>query len=145
MNVKVALKKRVFCLLVVLFLSGASAARAADSETFATGKDWDQRMSLRQKIIALIAPSVLFHKYNVPMQRPIADYIPTIDRVLMENPYLETEDVSNIFASTLYAYEPESRPALDWMAMEFARRKMIYEEVSAPSLVLIKTPSDDAA
>lgn len=116
---------------------------AADSDTFSTGKEWLEATSLRHKIIALIAPSVLFHKYNVPMQKTIGDYVSTIDRVLLENPYLEKEDVANIFASTLYAYEPQSRPALDWMQMEFARRKMNYEDGAIPHLIVIKRPADD--
>ena len=113
------------------------------SDTFTTGKDWEERMTLKQKIIAIVAQSVLFHKYNVPMRKTLVDYVPEIDRVLLENPYLEKEDVANIFASTLYAYEPRSRPALDWMLMEFARRKVLYEDRYVPKLILIKRPSDD--
>lgn len=134
-------------LLSFVWLAGAPPLWANSStDTFTTGKDWTQRMSLREKFISIFAPSLLFHRYGVPLRRPINDYIRTIDKVLMENPYLEKEDVSNIFASTIYAYEPESRPALDSLERALKERKTYEEEFTAsllPHLVVRTTPKKE--
>ena len=129
-------KKRVGAALALGLFLNAGAAQADYSETFTTGKNWLERFSLRQKFISLVAPAMLLRKFKVQLRRPLAAYIPTIDRVLVENPYLENEDIANIFASTVYAYEPESRKTLEWMQMEFAWRNTPFTEGYSPRLLL---------
>lgn len=142
------MRAKYFVLLtaIPLFLAVCPTFAQADSETFTTGKDWVQKMSVREKFLSLFAPTLLFHKYGVPLRRPINEYIPTIDKVLMENPYLEKEDVANIFASTVYAYEPESRQALDSLERTLKQRKIYEEEFTAsllPRLVVRTTPKKE--
>ncbi len=137
-----------FFLFWIVWMVGLSPvwAEEPNAGTFTTGKDWRQRMSLKEKFISIFAPSLLFHRYGVPLRRPINDYIQTIDKVLMENPYLEKEDVSNIFASTIYAYEPESRPALDSLERALKERKTYEEEFATsllPHLVVRTTPKKE--
>ncbi len=119
-------KYRVLLIALVLIAAGARQAFAS-VETFTTGKDWEERMSPREKIIAVLAPAILLDKYGVPLRRPISEYIPTMDQVVLNNPYLENEDVANIFVSTVYASEPELRSSLDALEMQFRHRR-IYEK-----------------
>ena len=142
------MRAKYFVLLTIipLLLVACPTLAQADSETFTTGKDWVQKMSVKEKFISVFAPSLLFHRYGVPLRRPINEYIPTIDKVLMENPYLEKEDVANIFASTVYAYEPESRPALDSLERTLRQRKVYEEEFAEsllPRLVVRTTPKKE--
>ena len=140
---KTSLKNKVAISLLGLFLFAQPVS--AYLETFTTGKDWAQRMTVKEKFLSLFAPTLLFHKYGVPLRRPIVEYIQTIDRVLLNNPYLEKEDVANIFASTVYAYEPQSRPAIDYLESQLKQRKN-YEEGLAVSLLphlLVRNASRD--
>lgn len=135
--------------LAIFALSLTSAVCQASIDTFTTGEDWKQRMTEREKLIALIAPTILFEKYKVPLKYTPDRYIPTIEMVISNNPYLEKEDVANIFASTVYAYEPGSRKALDWMAYEFSKtREALYIEKIRPYLLLRRdedlAPVEDA-
>ena len=120
-------------LILAIFESGRVCAY---EETFSTGRDWVQRMSKKEKFIAVFAPMILFLRYGVPFQKKPNEYIDVIDQALMVNPYLESEDVANIFASTVYAYEPGSRPAFDAMAREFHYRNVGNKEIFYPYLTL---------
>ena len=68
-------------------------------------------MSKGEKFISVYAPMILFYRYGLNFRKSPGEYTETIDKVLLNNPYLEKEDIANIFASAVYAYEPESRPA----------------------------------
>ena len=114
----------VYLLLGLALFTGAEAG-AAYSESFSTGKDWVQKMSKGEKFISVYAPMILFHRYGINFQKTPDEYVNTMDRVLINNPYLEKEDVANIFASTVYAYEPESRRAFKLMELEFARQDLV--------------------
>jgi hypothetical protein len=105
---------------LLLALHGTSGA-AASSEVFQSGKDWSDSLSPNEKMMALVPPAILFRSYHVPLARNLPEYIPLIDRVLLYNPELGKEDIANIFASTLYHYEPQTRPALEFMETEFLR------------------------
>lgn len=104
-----------------------SAPAFGASETFTTGKEWVEKMSRKEKFISLFAPMILFHRYGVPFRKTPDQYISQIDKVLLYNPYLEPEDMADIFASTVYAYEPESRPAFDALAVELHERNEANE------------------
>jgi hypothetical protein len=112
--------KYAFYLLIVLFVTFNIRAGYANSETFSTGKEWVEKMSKGEKFISVYAPMILFYRYGVNFRKTPGEYTETIDKVLLNNPYLEKEDIANIFASTVYAYEPESRPAFRQMAMELS-------------------------
>ena len=114
---KVALMKILKVLVLALLL--VSPVVLAAQETFTTGKEWNQNMSENEKFMSLAAPMILFNKYGVPFKETPEYYIPLVDKVLTEYPYLENEDVANIFASTVYAYEPESRETLTLIEKEF--------------------------
>ncbi len=119
----------------VLFFAVQSQAYV---DTFTTGKDWLEKMDEKEKVISLIPPAMFFHNAGVPMRHQPYEYINTLDQVLLENPYLEKEDVANIFASTLYAYEPESRAALDWLASESGLGQSLLRERNLPHVLLRK-------
>ncbi len=130
--------KYLVCLLTsFLLLAGAETRAQASSDTFTTGKDWTQKMSKGEKFLSVYAPMILFHRYGVNFRKTPDEYAETIDHVLVENPYLEKEDVANIFASTVYAYEPESRRAFVIMKMEFDN------EYLKPLLLIKKHPNTD--
>ena len=94
------------------------------SDTFTTGKDWVKKMSKGEKFISVYAPMILLHRYGINFRKTPNEYLESIDRVLINNPYLEKEDVANIFASTVYAYEPETRHAFQLMEVELARQDL---------------------
>ncbi len=112
--------------MFLIWLAAGAQQTCAGVETFTTGKDWEERMSPREKVIAVVAPAAFLYKQGVPLRRPISEYIPTMNQVVLNNPYLEDEDVANIFVSTVYAYEPESRSPLDALEIQLRRRK-IYD------------------
>jgi hypothetical protein len=130
-------KYLVYLLTSFFLLIGAETGSLASSETFTTGKDWTQKMSKGEKFLSIYAPMILFHRYGINFRKTPDQYAETLDRVLMENPYLEKEDVANIFASTVYAYEPESRRAFVIMKMELAN------EYLKPALLVKKHPNTD--
>ena len=112
--------KYIFVLLTQIAASLISLNMSwANSESFTTGKEWVEKMSKGEKFISVYAPMILFHRYGINFRKTPQEYINTIDSVLLNNPYLEKEDVSNIFASTIYAYEPESRRAFQILEMQF--------------------------
>ena len=112
-------KYLVYLFIGLSLILGAQTNSYAYSETFTTGRDWLQKMSKGEKFISVYAPMILFHRYGVNFRKTPNEYAETIDKVLLENPYLEKEDVANIFASTVYAYEPESRRAFAIMKIAF--------------------------
>lgn len=106
----------------VLVMTLCSPVLAKDSqEAFSSGKDWSEGMTQNEKLMSLIPPSLLFYRYHVPLRRELPEYIPMIDHVLSANPELANEEVTNIFASAVYVYEPESRDALRMMELEFLK------------------------
>ncbi len=72
--------------------------------------------------MALIVPMNLFHRYGVDFRKTPLEYIPIMDKVLFNYPYIENEEVENIFASIVYVTEPESRAAFRLMQIRFERR-----------------------
>lgn len=112
--------KCLIYLLIGNLLITVLATGYAYADNFTSGKEWTRKMSKGEKFISVYAPMILFHRYGVNFQKSPGEYAETIDKVLLNNPYLEKEDVANIFASTVYAYEPESRPAFRLMELEFA-------------------------
>ena len=105
------IKKILFSLALLGLLAGVSPSRAS-TDTFKSGSEWTDELSANEKMMALVPPAMLFHSYHIPLRRNLPEYVPLIDRVLLYNPELGKEDIANIFASTLYHYEPETRPAL---------------------------------
>ena len=132
-------KYLVYLLVGLPLILGAVANSYAYSETFTTGKDWIQKMSKGEKFISVYAPMILFHRYGVNFRKTPNEYTDTIDRVLLENPYLEKEDVANIFASTVYTYEPESRRAFAIMKRDVA------QETLRPALLIKTNPSSEVS
>ncbi len=110
--------------MVPLFfiLAGSTAAETYETyraETFTTGKEWVERMSVREKYIALIPPTLLFHRYNIHFRRSLPEYVSLIDRLMAYNPQFASEDVANIFISTVHLYEPELRPVIKTLELQF--------------------------
>lgn len=122
-----------------MIFGAGTAVQAAGEDTFTTGRDWVEKMSSKEKFISIVAPLILFTRYGVPFHHTPPEYIDMIDRILYYNPYLEHEDVANIFASTMYAYEPESRPALENMEREL-RYQRGAEDKFWPYLTLRSRP-----
>ena len=118
----------------LLFFPCVTVSASNSAESFSTGKDWQNNMSDGEKLIALVAPTMLFQNYHVPLQKSLLEYIVAINRILVYNPYLENEEVSNIFASAVYAYEPQSRPALENLERVLRRRKSNLNEDFFPPL-----------
>jgi hypothetical protein len=102
--------------LTVLLLSAPAAASNSD---LVTGEDWVKRMSDREKFMSLVPPAVLFSDYDVHLTLSLPRYIFLIDRLMGRNPRLADEEVANLFASTIYFFEPENRSALREMEMSF--------------------------
>jgi len=123
-------------LSAALFLAVIGAGLGKEIETFTTGKDWTEKMSSGEKLISLVAPTMLFRRTHVPLRLKLPAYIPILDKVILFNPQLEKEDVANIFASTVYKFEPESRPYLEWMETEFLHGHLSGEPRLAPRLTI---------
>ena len=124
--------KRAF-LTFVLMLTVLSPCGAYEEE-FVTGKDWVKHMSQRGKFISLIPPALLFSEYDVQLKLSLPQYMLLIDRVIERNPNLESEEISNIFASTIYFFEPQNREALKTMEMNFLRGELETKPYHAPQL-----------
>ncbi len=127
-------KLGVIVLGVLVFGAVYPLPAQAYNDRFTTGQDWIEKMSAREKFISLFVPMMLFRRYGVTFHRSPEKYISTMDSVLLNNPYLESEDVANIFASAVYAHEPESRPALEAMEREFRMRREGVDESYFPPL-----------
>ncbi|HTL69961.1 MAG TPA: hypothetical protein VL404_01590 [Candidatus Eisenbacteria bacterium] len=127
-------------ILTVLFLLALAAApaRAMGEPTFTTGRDWMQKMTPGEKFMSVALPMAMLHEYGVPVRLTPEQYIPIIDRILRFNPQFVSEDVANIFTSTVYAVEPGTRPSLLALEEQFLRGDFRPDLVS-PSLSLSET------
>ena len=113
---KLSVLLALFCLVAPLPVGAFT-----QEDSFTTGKDWVEHMSKREKFISLLPPSLIFSQQDVQLHHDLLEYIYWIDKILLKNPQFEKEDVSNIFASTIYFAEPENRPALRNMEESFLR------------------------
>ena len=113
------MKKILFIFMLGMMM--AHTAGADTQETFTTGHEWTHQMSLREKFLSLLPPVFVMNAYDVRLRHSIPEYIHWIDAVLSRNPQLENEDVGNIFASTVFLYEPENRQALKTMEEDLLR------------------------
>ena len=120
--------------LTLLCLSGA--VNAFGYAEFMTGEDWAKNMSMREKYLSLIPPTWMFSQYDVHLKMSLPQYIFLIDRVVQRNPQLRGEDITNIFASTVYLFEPENRPALKTMEMNFLKGDYSDESMHRPHLTI---------
>ena len=126
----------ILSICLTFFLSSGWTAAANQETTFSTGKDWLRRMSPREKYISLLPPSLLFQRYDVRLKLSLPEYIGLIDHILLRNPQLKDEDVSNIFASTIYLFEPQNREALKTMEMGFLSGSFEPSAYQLPHLTL---------
>ena len=129
-------KKWVGLFIGLAFFFAAMWRVEAYEETFSTGKDWVKHMSTREKYISLLPPSLLFHQYDVHLKQSLPEYIDLIDHILLRNPQLENEDVGNIFASTVYLFEPQNREALKTMEMNFLSGNFETKPYHSPRLTI---------
>jgi hypothetical protein len=131
------MKKRWAVLFAGLLpvLAGAAELQASE-EAFSTGKDWSKHMSEREKYISLVPPTMVFEKYDVRLAHSLPQYIGLIDNILLRNPQLGNEDVGSIFASTIYLAEPQNRPALKAMEMDFLSGNYEAKPYEAPRLTV---------
>lgn len=111
-------RRRLILALALLAFAGPSAAAAERPDAFSTGEDWLERMTPDEKVISLVPPTILFGAYDIRLRHSLPEYLPLLDAVMRENPQFAGEDVANVFASAVYAYEPENRPK--FRAMELA-------------------------
>ena len=111
----------VLIALLALLPVHSRSVEARVSSSFSTGKDWKDHMTEDEKLMSLMAPMIIYHRYGVPFILTPEKYIPKIDKIILKNPDLGGEDVANIFASTVYAIEPESRHAWDALEEQFLR------------------------
>ena len=117
-----------------IMLCGYAQAENAKDDVFLTGRDWKKSLSDREKFMALLPPAVLFQEYDVRLRRSLPEYIVLVDLILRYNPQLEEEDVANIFTSTVYRYEPESRVALKTMELQFLQGDLEIKPLHGPRL-----------
>ena len=128
--------KRAFVLLsMLLFLGGASGAADSRSE-FTSGESWVKRMSTREKYMSLIPPAIVFSDYDVHLKLNLPRYIFLIDRIMERNPRLADEEIANIFASTIYLFEPENRHALKTMEVNFLQGDFESKPLGRPRLTV---------
>ena len=127
-----------FCLALAcaFILSQTDSVSYALTRDFVTGQDWTERMSEREKYIALTPPAILFSEYDVHMKLGLPQYILLIDKLMERNPRLQDEEVSNIFASTIYLFEPENRGALRTMETDFLRGDFESSPIMQPRLTI---------
>lgn len=132
------MKKAIFLVFSVLLLAGGSAgsAQALEEGVFVSGKEWIRQMSPKEKLMSLLPPMALYHKFGIRFQRSVFEYIETLDSELAGNPVLANEDVANIFASTVYHLEPENRLPLERMGAVFEIMQKREAENLYPSIPL---------
>ncbi len=128
------MKKNLTFFIVLSLFMALPALSQAEEKTFVQGKDWRHYMSQREKFMSLIPPALLFSEYDVHLKLSLPQYIQLIDRVVKLNPQLENEEVSSIFASTVYLFEPQNRPALKTMEMNFLRGNLGTKPYHTPQL-----------
>lgn len=115
--------KTFFRTLIVAagLLSAVTGAYAESKAVFTSGRDWTEKMTPLEKFMSVAVPMSTLQRYGIHFRHMPIDYLPTIDRVIRNNPNLFDEDVSNILASTVYALEPESQPAFKDLEARFLR------------------------
>ena len=123
-------------LAALIFMGALTASCLAYDNDLTTGKDWVERMSQREKFMSLIPPALLFSEYNVHLRLSLPQYLLLIDRVMERNPKLESEGLSNIFASTIYFFEPQNREALKTMELNFLRGNLETKPYHTPRLTI---------
>ena len=120
--------------VIFMLLSSVPLSAASKGETFLTGKDWRETMSVREKFMALLPPSILFDEYEIKLHHSLPEYVQLIDLILRYNPQLDEEDVANVFTSAVYRFEPESRVALKTMEMNFLQGNLEIKPLHLPLL-----------
>jgi hypothetical protein len=131
------MKSYILSLLSFLILLTAPLSIArAEQETFSSGSDWRTRMSDREKIIAIIAPTIVLQNYGIPIRQDPDSYVERIDQVLEKNPELEKEDVTNLFTSTVYYYEPWTRKPLEELELALLRGETNIKISPIPRLTI---------
>lgn len=118
-------------------LLALGATPGVSTAPFSTGAEWSDRMTEGEKFLSVAVPMATLIEYGVPIRMPLQAYIPTLDRVIERNPQLGKEDVANIFASTVYIYEPQTRRRLDELEERFLRGNF---EKGVPELLLFPSP-----
>ena len=113
------MKTKLSAMVLVVLLFSTPIQAYGGAAVFTTGQDWTDRMSAGEKVLSIVAPMSVLFRYGVPFRLRPEDYIPAMDQVLKNNPHLAAEDVANIFASTVYVFEPETRPVLDNLETRF--------------------------
>ncbi len=129
--------RRLAAIAVVSFAASAPFASAApEMDVFISGREWSQQMTSREKLMSLLPPMALYNKFGVQFQRSVFEYIDALDSELAGNSRLEKEDIANIFASTVYALEPENRLPLERMQTVFGVLKKREAEDFYPAIPL---------
>jgi hypothetical protein len=129
----------IFMTLFYVILGGPNVgAETSPEEPFVSGKEWLEEMSPREKFMSLIPPALLFSEYQVDLRLSLPQYIFLVDRAVEQNPEFEREDITNIFASTIYLFEPQNRPALRKMETSFLRGDLDPMPVTVPRLTVDK-------
>ena len=135
------MKKSILIAFLALGLSNTAIA-ANHEEVFTSGHEWLHELSQREKFISLTAPALLFERYDVHIRHALPQYVSWINTILARNPRLEKEDLGNIFASTVYLFEPENRLALKTMEMNFLRGDLESKPLELPQLNIEETPEE---
>ncbi len=140
------MKRHWFCLLFTagFFLSPLPGAAHTATQEFVTGQDWTEHMSVREKYMSLIPPAILFSEYDVHLKLALPQYIFLIDKVMLLNPQLQGEEMSSIFASTIYLFEPGNRPALKTMEMTYLKGNFEPPYLTTPTLTIEELLSEAA-
>lgn len=108
----------------------------AQDTVFTTGSDWVEKMSVREKLMSLIPPTLLMRRFGITTRYAGEEYVDAIDKLLEYHPELLNEDVSNIYVSTVYVVEPETRPALEAMERELRYRDSGHNPDYFPRLLI---------
>lgn len=122
------------CLLVCGFTG--QAAHADYDEGFNTGKDWVHHMSQREKFMSLLPPTMLFDEYDIHLRHSLPEYIVLLDHILLRNPQLENEEMTNVFASAVYLFEPQNREALKTLEIDLLRGDPEDKTTHPPKLTI---------
>lgn len=123
----------VFCLLTI---TSSGFSEYTQTTSFTTGHEWQKKMSPLEKVISIIKPYLTLQRYGVPIKNTPQSYVEKIDRILLYNPQLDDEDVSNILVSAIYTYEPQTRPTLEALETELLRIHVKDSDILKPYVVL---------
>ena len=100
------------------------------------------RAIAERKIYLVDGARPAFERYDVHIRHALPQYVSWINTILARNPRLEKEDLGNIFASTVYLFEPENRLALKTMEMNFLRGDLESKPLELPQLNIEETPEE---